>query len=112
MRPMTELYEDLYAVGVVNSQREMSLIMGKQPSWFSSSLARQRKPTLDAMVRGYVAISDIYQEAARAMAMAHSDEDRDDQAAVMETTSSVAAEMWLEILRLSRNSDVAVWPTS
>jgi hypothetical protein len=112
MRPINEIYNDLYAVGVVNSQREMSLIMGKQPSWFSSSQTRKRKPTLDALTRGYVAISDIHRQAARAMEAADNDDDRDDHAAAMETTSVVAGEMWLEILRLSRRNDVAVWPAS
>jgi hypothetical protein len=112
MRPINEIYNDLYDVGVVNSQREMSLLMGKRPSWFSSSKTRKRHPTLDSLVCGYVAISDIHRQAMDAMKAAQDDEEMEDIAACLETISRVTAEIWVEISTMAKKRSVAVWPAS
>lgn len=112
MRPITEIYEDLRQLGVVTSQRQMSTLMGKTPSWFSSSQTRKRKPTLDALTCGYVAISDIYRRTAARMKTTTDDEELGEISRHMGILSKVGGEIWLEIQSIIRSRHVAVRPTS
>ncbi|WP_139134915.1 hypothetical protein [Magnetovibrio blakemorei] len=53
------LAETLIELSIISTQSELSSLAGKQLSWTSSTLARNRNPSIDALTHLYVNISDI-----------------------------------------------------
>jgi len=62
MVELEHLYREIRDLRVVDSQKEFSELFGKRASWYSSTLARRRKPGIDALVRFYLSLNEIEQE--------------------------------------------------
>jgi len=67
MITLTEIYEKLFELGVVETQTEFSEFCGRKPSWYSSSIARSRQPNLDVLYRLTWALQDTYLASIQAM---------------------------------------------
>lgn len=59
MRSLREIYEDYALLGVYSSGREFGHLWNRSPSWYSSSICRDRKPSLEALLAAAANIDDI-----------------------------------------------------
>ncbi|OEJ64573.1 DUF6626 family protein [Magnetovibrio blakemorei] len=67
MITLTEIYEELFELGVVDTQSEFSEFCGRKPSWYSSTIARGRHPNIDVLYRLTWALHDTYLASIQAM---------------------------------------------
>lgn len=98
MRSLGELYDECKEMGVVSSQKAFSRLLGKQPSWYSSTQSRRRVPTTESLVTFYVRLGKI-SDATKAELDAT--DDTVDAEALTEGLSEVfmmRSEIWAEIV--------------
>lgn len=102
MTNLSSLFTRFRNLGVVKTQGEFSLLWGRRPSWFSSSLCRGRQPSLDALARFYVSLKDISTDAVDNARGCH---ELDEEQLILRganEVSKVADEIWSEIQMISR----------
>ena len=62
MIQLREVYEEVVELGILETQAEFSQMCGKQSSWYSSTIARDRQITMDVLYRIKSVLYDIYLE--------------------------------------------------
>lgn len=108
MSLLQELYQHMLKLNVVDSQREFSALWGKGDSWYSTSVARNRPPGLDALVRFHFSLKDLEQATRDALEQA-------DEAMAQkylkgaERVAEISALIWSEIAEIAC-TDVADRP--
>lgn len=108
MSSLQELYQHTLKLNVVDSQREFSALWGKGDSWYSTSVARNRPPGLDALVRFHFSLKDLEQATRDALGQA-------DEAMAQkymkgaERVAEISALIWSEIAEIAC-TDVADRP--
>lgn len=77
MLNLRQLAEDLQQLGTGSSQRDVSALAGRKPSWLSATIAHQRRPSTASLVALAFNLRDIIAETLTAAAEAVDQEDRD-----------------------------------
>ena len=98
MAALKDIYREIKDLGVVSSQREFSSMWGKRPSWCSTSMTRDRKPGLDALVRFHMTLMDMEQDSRIAANSAGSSEEAEEYMAGAEKLSEINSVIWSEII--------------
>lgn len=109
MASLQKLYQRLWDLSAVDSQREFSHLWGKGDSWFSTSVARHRPPGLDALVRFHIALKEMEQQSREAGRKEADKELAASYIAGADETAEINAEIWQEIEAIARVK-VAVRP--
>lgn len=108
MSSLQELYQHMLKLNVVDSQREFSALWGKGDSWYSTSVARNRPPGLDALVRFHFSLNELEQSSRDAAQ--HSDEAMAQKYMKgAERVAEISALIWSEIAAIAC-ADVADRP--
>ncbi len=104
MATLKMLFEQVKELGVVETQGEFSALWGKAASWFSSSVARGRKPGLDALVRFHVSLRDMEENARQAAREADDQELAESYQAGADEVSKMNAIIWSEVMDIARGN--------
>jgi len=107
MAALHSLYQDIKDLGVVTSQREFSGLWGKKQSWCSTSMARHRKPGLDALVRFHINLTDLERDSLDAAMQAESRELAESYEEGAKHLAEINASIWTEIVSVARGESVA-----
>jgi len=62
MLKLKEIFDEVVDLGIVETQTEFSEFCGMKPSWYSSSVTRDRAITMDVLYRMKSILFDIYIE--------------------------------------------------
>lgn len=103
MRSIERLYEECRELGMVSSQRAFSGLWGKQPSWFSSSLARKRIPTVDSLVAFYIRLDKIAAATREERVATKDNEEIEALNGGLEEIENIRSELWAEIQKRSES---------
>jgi len=87
---------------MVDTQAEFSMLWGKGPSWYSSSLARRREPSLESLVVLYVRLGDIIAETLDESRNAADPVDAESLQAGAKVLADVRVNLWSHVERKSR----------
>ena len=108
MASLQDLYQRMQKLGAVDSQREFSELWGKGDSWYSTSVARNRQPGLDALVRFHFALKAL-EQASRDAAQQSDDALAQKYINGAERVAEINALIWSEIAEIAC-TDVADRP--
>jgi hypothetical protein len=59
MRSIRKIYDEFNALGIVSTGKEFGLVLGKSPSYLSSSVARSRRPSTEVLLGLILKIEEI-----------------------------------------------------
>lgn len=77
MLDLRQLTEALQELGTAGSQRDVSALAGRKPSWLSSTIAHQRRPSTGSLVALLFNLKEIISETIKASEESAYQEDRD-----------------------------------
>lgn len=98
MRSLSELYDECRDLGVVTSQKAFSTLWGKQPSWFSSTQARQRVPTTESLVTFFIRLDKIAKVTQEELESTNDSEEHEALIEGLAEVSKMRREIWEEIV--------------
>lgn len=76
MLDLRKLTEALQELGTADSQRDVSALAGRKPSWLSSTISHQRRPSTGSLVAMLFNLRDIIRETLKAATEAADQEER------------------------------------
>lgn len=105
MLDLRKLTEALQELGTAGSQRDVSALAGRKPSWLSSTIAHQRRPSTGSLVALLFNLKEIISETLKAADEAVDQEDHDGYLAGAEDLLGWVQKIEAELTRRIKNHE-------
>jgi hypothetical protein len=99
MIDISEIYGELYDLGVVASGRNFGQFMNKGESYFSSSISRNRQPSTEALLALVANITPVIEATEKTAENCEDAEEAEDYMEGAASLHKIYADVWGEIWR-------------